>query len=69
MLLLVLGAFLVGPVGVGIGRWVDEGGAPSTFSLLFVLGVVLAGIGKNVERLVFDANRHLCAGDLLRDLN
>lgn len=58
MLLLVLGAFLVGPVGVGIGRWVDEGGAPpSTFSLLlFVLGVVLAGIGKNVERLVFDAN-------------
>ena len=54
-LLLVLGAFLVGPVGTGLGGWIDEGGAPaSTFSLLlFVLGVVLARIGKNVERLVF----------------
>lgn len=54
-LLLVLGAFLVGPVGTGLGKWIDEGGAPaSTFSLLlFVVGVVLAGIGKNVERLVF----------------
>jgi hypothetical protein len=54
-LLLVLGAFLVGPVGTGLGRWIDEGGAPaSTFSLLlFVFGVVLARIGKNVERLVF----------------
>jgi hypothetical protein len=54
-LLLVLGAFLVGPVGTGLGEWIDEGGAPaSTFSLLlFVFGVVLAGIGKNVERMVF----------------
>jgi len=51
----VLGAFLVGPVGTGLGEWIDQGGAPaSTFGLLlFVFGVVLAGIGKNVERLVF----------------
>ena len=34
-LLLVLGAFLVGPVGAGLGKWIDEGGAPaSTFGLL-----------------------------------
>jgi len=54
-LLLVLLAFLVGPVGTALGRWIDEGGAPTaTFSLLlFVVGVVLAGIGKTVERLVF----------------
>lgn len=54
-LLLVLLAFLVGPIGTALGKWVDEGGAPTaTFSLLlFVVGVVLAGVGKNVERLVF----------------
>jgi hypothetical protein len=54
-LLLVLLAFLVGPVGTALGKWVDEGGAPTaTFSLLlFVVGVVLAGVGKNVERLAF----------------
>jgi hypothetical protein len=54
-LLLVLGAFLVGPVGTGLGKWIDESGAPtSTFSLLlFVVGVVLAGIGKNAERMAF----------------
>jgi hypothetical protein len=54
-LLLVLGAFLVGPVGTGLGEWIDEGGAPaSTFGLLlFVFGLVLAETGKNVERLVF----------------
>lgn len=53
-LLLVLLAFLVGPVGTALGEWVDESGAPAaTFSLLlFVVGVVLAGVGKNVERLV-----------------
>jgi hypothetical protein len=52
---LVLLAFLVGPVGTAIGEWVDEGGAPAaTFSLLlFVVGVVLARVGKGVERLVF----------------
>jgi hypothetical protein len=54
-LLLVLLAFLVGPAGTALGEWVDEGGAPTaTFSLLlFVVGVVLAEVGKNVERLVF----------------
>lgn len=54
-LLLVLLAFLVGPVGTALGEWIDEGGAPTaTFSLLlFIVGVVLAGVGKNVERLVF----------------
>lgn len=54
-LLLVLLAFLVGPVGTALGRWIDEDGAPTaTFGLLlFVVGVVLAGVGKNVERLVF----------------
>jgi hypothetical protein len=48
-------AFLVGPVGTALGRWIDEDGAPTaTFGLLlFVVGVVLAGVGKNVERLVF----------------
>jgi hypothetical protein len=54
-LLLLLGAFLTGPVGTGLGEWIDEGGAPaSTFSLLlFVVGVVLAGIGRDVARLAF----------------
>jgi len=55
-LLLVLLAFLVGPVGTALGRWIDEGGATPTATfglLLFVVGVVLAGVGKNVERLVF----------------
>lgn len=58
-LLLVLLAFLGGPVGTALGEWIDEGGAPaSTFGLLlFVLGVVLAGIGKNVERLVFNVKQ------------
>lgn len=54
-MLLVLLAFLGGPVGTVLGAWIDEGGAPaSTFGLLlFVFGLVLVGIGKNVERLVF----------------
>jgi hypothetical protein len=55
VLLLLLLALLVGPVGTALGEWIDEGGAPTaTFSLLlFLVGVVLAGVGKNVERLVF----------------
>lgn len=55
LLLLVLLAVLVGPVGTALGRWIDEGGAPTaTFGLLlFVVGVVLAGIGRNAERMVF----------------
>lgn len=55
VLLLFLLALLVGPVGTALGEWIDEGGAPTaTFGLLlFVVGVVLAGVGKNVERLVF----------------
>jgi hypothetical protein len=54
-LLLVLLAFLVGPVGTALGKWVDAGGAPTaTFSLLlFVVGVVLAAVGRNAERLAF----------------
>lgn len=54
-LLLFLLAFLIGPVGTALGEWIDEGGAPTaTFSLLlFLVGVVLAGAGKSVERLVF----------------
>lgn len=54
-LLLVLGAFLIGPVGTGLGEWIDEGGAPaSAFGLLlFVVGFVLARIGRTAERMVF----------------
>lgn len=55
-LLLVLLAFLVGPVAYALGEWIDEGGVPtSTFSLLlFAVGVVLAGVGKSAEQLVFE---------------
>ncbi len=55
VLLLFLLAMLVGPLGTALGEWIDDGGAPTaTFSLLlFVVGVVLAGVGKNIERLVF----------------
>ena len=56
MLLLFLLALLIGPIGTALGGWIDEGGAPTaTFSLLlFLVGVVLAGLGKSVERLVFN---------------
>jgi hypothetical protein len=59
MLLLLVLAVLIGPVGSALGEWIDGGGAPaSSFSLLlFVVGIVLTGLGKNVERLVFSTQQ------------
>jgi hypothetical protein len=68
MWLLFLLAVLVGPVGGALGVWIDAGGAPaSTFGLLlFIVGLVLAGLGKNVEQLVFSAKPRPWLGGRLK---
>lgn len=59
ILFLFLLAILAGPVAAALGEWIDEGGAPvASFGLLlFVVSIVLAELGKSVERLVFSAKR------------
>jgi hypothetical protein len=69
MVSLVLLGVLAGPAASALGEWVDEGGAPaSAFGLLlFVLGLVLAVLGRDVEHLVFSTCwRPLLGGRLRR---
>jgi hypothetical protein len=59
VLLLLLLAILAGPAAAALGEWIDEGGAPvASFGLLLlVVSIVLAELGKSVERLVFSTKQ------------